>query len=123
MITIQLIVITLTLHYIGDFILQSRVMALNKSKDALALSAHVTVYTLVLSPIGFFLTPINAVTFLVANFILHYLVDYCTSRVVRYLFATERYYTRLPNIGAFSIIGFDQLLHLLSLFLTLAILL
>lgn len=123
MISIEIIVAVLILHYIGDFVLQNELIAINKSSDNLTLLAHVTIYIIALTPLSIFLTPINAAAFLASNYMLHYITDYCTSRVTKFLFKTERYYTDIPNLGAFSIIGFDQLLHMLSLFLTLTVLL
>jgi len=52
------------------------------------------------------------------TFILHTLTDYFTSKIVKYKFNKKHYGSFIPNFGAFTIIGLDQLLHYIQLFLT-----
>ena len=52
------------------------------------------------------------------TFILHFATDYITSRIVSKRFADKYYGSPIPNFGAFSIIGLDQVLHYAQLFLT-----
>jgi hypothetical protein len=94
------VLILLTLHYLADFECQTDWMATNKSKSWRALSAHVGVYTLVLTagmlawasisliPASVF--PIRLVevigwpgmvAFAVATFVTHFVTDAVTSRV------------------------------------------
>jgi uncharacterized protein (DUF2062 family) len=98
------IIYLLTLHFIGDFILQSNYVASNKSKDNLVLLQHVIIYGLPLLLISF--------KFAVINLILHFLVDYVTSRITATLWQQRRIHY------FFVTIGFDQLLHAISLILT-----
>jgi hypothetical protein len=56
--------------------------------------------------------------FVFITFVLHTTTDYYTSRIVSKKFANNHYGSPIPNFGAFSIIGFDQVLHYVQLFLT-----
>ena len=60
----------------------------------------------------------NLIYFPFITFFFHTLTDYFTSRVVSRLFAEKKLGTSIPNLGAFSVIGFDQVLHYIQLFLT-----
>jgi hypothetical protein len=98
------IIYLLTLHFIGDFILQSNYMASNKSKSNLALGLHVLVYGLPLIFISF--------NFAVVNVIFHFIVDYITSRI------TFALWQRRNIHYFFVVIGLDQLIHSITLILT-----
>ena len=121
------------IHFIADFIFQAEEWATNKSKDLVALVSHTFVYTLVwLIPAGFLfsspcdLSPIfgrcvdgyKLFPFLGITFVAHTITDYFTSRIVSKKFANGEYGSPVPNFGAFTIIGFDQVLHYAQLFLT-----
>jgi hypothetical protein len=54
----------------------------------------------------------------VITFITHTATDYFTSRIVSKKFAKQEYGSPIPNFGAFTIIGIDQVLHYIQLFLT-----
>lgn len=91
----------MTLHYVGDFLLQSDWMATNKSSSFKALSAHVAVYSLMFLPFGW--------EFWSVTFVLHWITDAVTSRITARLWlADERHWF-------FCMIGADQLLHLYML--------
>lgn len=98
----------LLVHYIGDYLCQSRWMAKNKSHDNSALSLHVLVYTFVLW-VG--VTPFalrdaqGAIIFLLLNGVAHLVTDYITSRAVARLWSEKREYE------TFAIMGADQVLH------------
>lgn len=121
------------IHFIADFIFQAEEWATNKSKDLVALVSHTFVYTLVwLIPAGFLfsspcdLSPIfgrcvdgyKLFSFLGITFASHTITDYFTSKIVSKKFANGEYGSPIPNFGAFTIIGFDQVLHYAQLFLT-----
>ena len=109
------------MHYIGDFILQAEKWATNKSKSVSALIKHTLTYSLfmfLMSWVFFDFTVMNSLYFGVITFTLHTLTDYYTSRVVSKMFQENKYGTPIPNRGAFSVIGFDQVLHYIQLFLT-----
>jgi Protein of unknown function (DUF3307) len=101
------------LHYLGDFILQSHKMSMNKSKDNAVLFQHVIAYC---SPfiLIIFLEPNHwaGPVFVVANLVLHFCTDYCTSRWSSRLWKKNEYH------WFFCVIGFDQLIHMTTLVLT-----
>ena len=96
-------IVILIAHFVGDFILQSEWMALNKSKRVLPLLAHGLVYSIALAII--LQNPIYAGI----QGGLHIVVDFFTSKATRWLW--EKHETRL----FFVVIGLDQLIHQLCL--------
>lgn len=90
------------LHFISDFILQTDKMALNKSKSNIWLLTHAVTYSL---PMLFFAGPI----FAVINGAAHFVVDWCTSRVNSRLWKSDKRHL------FFTMIGFDQAIHLTTL--------
>ena len=107
MMTLPLSVILL--HYVADFLCQNDWMAVNKSKSWVALTAHVVVYsavmTLLMGPIG------GAITF-----VAHFATDAVTSRLSRRL-----YYPVFHRHWFFAMIGVDQVLHYVQLAWTLSV--
>lgn len=93
-------------HWIGDFYCQTDYMARNKSSSNKALGAHIGVYTLVLL-LGTF-----NLTFALINGIMHFIIDYCTSRVTKKLWAEKKVHE------FFVVIGFDQMLHISIIIIT-----
>lgn len=88
-------------HYIADFLLQTRWMGENKSTKNIALLAHIFVYTAVMGLFG--------IKYAVVNGVIHLVVDYISSRV-------GGYYYKKGNLYMFwAIIGLDQLIHILTL--------
>jgi hypothetical protein len=108
------------IHFIADFIFQAEEWATNKSKSNFALFKHVTAYTIIWSVSGLFIfsDPFKYLTFLLVTFVAHFITDYFTSRIVSRKFANNEYGSPIPNFGAFTVIGFDQVLHYGQLFLT-----
>lgn len=105
----------LALHYVGDFQLQTSDMALNKSTSNKWLSIHVAYYIM---PFALFYGvlfliygDVNILLLgIVANFVLHWMTDYVTSRI-------SSYYHKRHEMGAFfKTIGFDQMIHMVCLF-------
>ncbi len=117
-------------HWIADFVFQAEEWANNKSKNNIALYKHVITYsTLWLLPICLMLGierphettewyVYSTLIFFVLTFCCHFITDYITSRIVSKKFANEEYGSPIPNTGAFTVIGFDQVLHYAQLFLT-----
>ena len=105
MIDIQVLILVMFVHFVSDFVLQTRWMATNKSTSNVALFTHIIVYMIPLSLIFGF-------TFAVINGMLHYVVDYFTSR------GTSYYWKKQETHKFFIIIGFDQFLHFVCLLLT-----
>lgn len=101
----------LFVHWIADFVCQSRWMADGKSKRLGPLFAHVCVYASVLfvGLIGFE----DAFKYAVFNGLIHLMIDFITSRASSFFFQRKNIY------ATFVVIGFDQFLHALSLAITL----
>jgi hypothetical protein len=118
------------IHFVADFIFQAEEWALNKSKSNYALFNHVFTYSIFWvfgSCILFGYVNksqstdwyvINSLIFGFITFVAHFITDYITSRIVSKRFAKNHYGSPIPNFGAFTIIGFDQVLHYGQLFLT-----
>lgn len=92
------------LHFLGDFILQSDRMALNKSKSTYWLSLHALTYGIPLFLLGW--------RFAIVNLAAHWVVDFFTSKANAYLWATSRRH------WFFVMVGFDQAIHMTVLFWT-----
>lgn len=107
---IFLLVTILVFHWIADFVCQSDWMAKNKSKSILALFSHTLIYSLVMSlPVLFF--PWVKVFFLV-TLITHTITDAITSRISSSLYQAN------DQHNFFVVVGFDQLVHVLTLIAT-----
>lgn len=115
------VILILVVHYVADFICQPDEIATKKSDDIKALMTHIFIYTIV-----FFIlfclygVVLNAFAILaiplkvwiqiglgvsIVNAILHYIVDYFTSKICKYFWQKEQ------RRNFFLVIGFDQLLH------------
>jgi uncharacterized membrane protein YedE/YeeE len=112
------VILILFIHFVADFLLQSREMATNKSKSLYWLSAHVIVYS-VITGIGWsiFINPpsfgFDPFLFIVGlTFITHWVTDFCTSKLTTYFYTKEKYFE------FFGVIGLDQLIHTITLLLT-----
>jgi hypothetical protein len=122
-------------HFVGDFLLQSDWMALNKSKNFQALSAHVLIYSLIMMlwAIGHLNTEYvsnGVVLFALATFITHLLTDAVTSRITSKLWFLQMeqrelldgwFYGKVKpgyRHWFFVMIGFDQVIHYVTLALT-----
>lgn len=100
------IIIVFWLHFIADFFLQTQYMSMNKSKDSWVLGSHCLLYSF---PLMFF-----GVEYGIINGILHFPVDFITSRITSKLYQKKEYH------WFFVIIGLDQAIHMTVLVLTLA---
>lgn len=114
----------LIIHWVADFILQSDANAKGKSSSWIHLLSHTFIYSLVWIPcvlvylhytseISPLLRIFETLAFVVITFISHTITDYITSREVKKLFAKNDHH------NGFILIGFDQMLHYVQLFLTL----
>ena len=132
-------------HWIADFVLQTNWQASNKSKSSVALTCHVSVYTVTMVLLVFWTIPGGPGTsegsarlylFAAITFGAHFITDAITSRITSRLFRgqldTEGVIwsgTGIPvsmlrrdfNLHYFFVVvGFDQFLHYAQLFITLA---
>ena len=116
--TFQTIMTVIAMHWVADFVLQTDWQAKNKSKDNFALLFHVTTYTICIFVCGIFLLSNELTlqnikiweTWALANGIVHFGVDYVTSRINTYLWNKGRVH------DFFVMVGFDQMIHYACLF-------
>lgn len=130
MIALNIILSIFIIHFIADFIFQDEVWAITKSKDFTNLLKHTITYSFIWFIVGFgyactFNTEelriqmiLNSTYFFCITFIAHTITDYFTSKVTSKLYAKGKYGSSIPNLGFFTMIGFDQVLHYTQLFLT-----
>ena len=91
-------------HFVADFVMQTDYMAQNKSKSNSILSYHVAVYT---APFLFF-----GWKFALLNGFVHWIVDWCTSRINSRLWQAKQVHYFFVGVGA------DQAIHMTTLLLT-----
>lgn len=104
----------LVAHFVGDFLLQSDRMAVDKSRSWSALSDHCVVYSLI---VGTYLgTLYGGIIWYLAVFAPHFVTDAITSRINARLWQANRRH------AFFCMIGLDQLLHYAQLILTVRLL-
>jgi hypothetical protein len=129
MLTLTEIFIIIIIHWFADFIMQDEKWALGKSKNWSDLLSHTITYSLcwfiIVLLFGYsnpnettnwYVT--NTLLFIGITFIAHTITDYFTSRIVSKKFENKQYGSSIPNFGAFTIIGIDQVLHYIQLFST-----
>lgn len=92
------------LHFIGDFILQSDNVAINKSKSDWVLSKHVFYYMLPFLVLTEF--TVSFAIWYVLNYVSHWSTDYVTSRLTSHLYQNNQRHWFFVTIGA------DQTIHL-----------
>jgi len=115
-------------HTIADFFCQSQQMARNKSHDFVALSAHATVYGIILFlfapiivktmwPTGNFAYSLwgNMWSWVILNSGLHFAIDAITSRINAYWVGKDGFAR-----GFFNTVAVDQFIHFTCLFYTLS---
>lgn len=122
--------IIICVHYVADFIFQAEEWATNKSKSNMVLFSHVITYSIVwVLPALAILANLrpsettewyvySTLLFFILTFLSHFITDYITSRIVSKKFENKHFGSPIPNFGAFSVIGFDQVLHYAQLFAT-----
>jgi len=130
--TLTVILSIIFIHWVADFIFQAEEWATNKSKSFKALVKHTATYSFIwyLVMFGFSIwrnhfggptikdlgwSPWMGL-FPIITFVFHTATDYFTSKVVSRKFANNEYGSPIPNFGAFTVIGFDQVLHYIQLF-------
>lgn len=119
------------IHFVADFVMQDEKWALGKSKNWNDLLFHTFTYSFLwwipVMMIALSLQTSNELIsetmnkgalFILITFICHTITDYFTSRIVSKKFAEGKYGSAIPNFGAFTLIGGDQVLHYIQLFST-----
>ena len=130
--TLTVILSIIFIHWVADFMFQAEEWAVNKSKSFIALLKHTATYSLIwffgsyflfsfpcdISFFGYCVNAVKCFKFVGITFVAHTITDYFTSKIVSRKFANNEYGSSIPNLGAFTVIGFDQVLHYIQLFLT-----
>ena len=98
------IIVLFWIHFVADFFLQSTYMSMNKSKSVKALAWHCLIYSLPFLWFGW--------KYAILAGLLHFPIDFITSRITSKLYAKEEYH------WFFVIIGLDQAIHMTILVLT-----
>ena len=112
-----IIIAILLAHFAADFFMQTDNMAKNKSTSIRWLSQHVLVYMLTITVLmGFFYTtvPYLFISFVLINGAAHWCVDFVTSKITKKLHEAGKIHE------FFVVIGFDQFLHYVILFVSYA---
>lgn len=116
---ISLIILILFAHWVADFVFQSQQTASNKYNNIYVLIRHITVYTTVLFSIlcisklfGININSEKLIQLCVLNGLLHFVVDFFTSKLTHYLYSKNKIHE------FFVVIGFDQFLHCSCLLVT-----
>lgn len=108
-------------HYIADFIFQTREMGTKKSSSIKWLSLHVLVYITVFVTFTLIFVDSNIsfseqyLKWFIVNGILHWITDFFSSKLSSYFYKNKK------EKLFWSTIGFDQLIHILTLTWTLKI--
>lgn len=99
-------------HWVSDFVAQTDQMAKGKSTSNKWLVAHVAAYGAFMLIFMIVLTGHFPIVWLLLNVVLHGCTDYVTSRV------TSRLWKAGEVHWFFVVIGFDQLIHSVTMFVT-----
>jgi len=101
-------------HFIADFVCQSREMGRNKSTNFMWLFKHLLTYTTVLGVLSYplFSYWLPFVVWLIINFYIHLITDFFTSKLSGYFYLKNKEYM------FWNIIGIDQTIHFITLYLT-----
>lgn len=129
------LVAILGLHFVADFLLQTRKMGLNKGKSVMWLSIHVGVYLIAFLIFGLLFghlvleDPTNmkpVLEYCILNASLHWVTDFLTSRLGGWCWNKSLDYKQKGNTkkemlwqyNFFGVLGLDQFIHGACLLLT-----
>jgi hypothetical protein len=99
--SVEILLALVWTHWFADFILQSDRIAINKSSSNQILLWHVALYGACFLWAG--------VAFALLNAVLHFITDWCTSRITKKLWVAEQRH------WFFVVIGLDQAIHMTCL--------
>ncbi len=114
----HLILFICLVHFLADFGLQTSEQATLKSTNSLMLFYHVGVYSIIWALFSIILFDgtthhlLRCLYFSIITFVTHFGTDYVTSRLSKKFFDNQDYH------NGFVVIGFDQLVHILTLWYT-----
>lgn len=129
----QIALIILFIHFVSDFIFQDEKWATTKSVSIISLLKHTLTYSLIWLTIGSLYSVYLSIYkdiqvgelvfkmtlyFTLITFVAHTITDYFTSKVTKRLYEQKKFGSSIPNLGFFTVIGGDQILHYIQLFLT-----
>lgn len=129
------LVILLVLHFVADFLFQTRTMGLNKGKSIMWLSIHVGVYLITFMVFGLIFADyiidtsdgmLPILEFCILNASLHWITDFITSKFSGLFYLKmlkskkegDRKKEYLWQYGFWSIIGLDFTIHIITLIYT-----
>lgn len=115
-----IIISLLVIHYIADYLFQTREQGNGKATSLYLLAEHVFTYMNVFGlGLGVMLLTGLAPTigshiwiFMWLTFVLHFATDFITSKATKILWAQKKEY------ATFAVMGLDQLIHTVGLILT-----
>lgn len=108
----EFIILLIWVHFAADFIFQNDKIALNKSSSIKYLALHSIIYGgtfVILAP--YIVNHYWGYMLFLSNTILHFIVDFFTSKLTTYLWKEEERH------WFFVVIGVDQSIHITSLIL------
>jgi hypothetical protein len=115
----------LSIHFIADFIFQTRNMGKNKGKNIYWLLTHVLVYTTItIFGWALLIDSVDILYLFLLTFSTHFATDFITSKVSGYCYIKSletkhnNYKSSKWEWRFWSTIGFDQLIHSITLILT-----
>lgn len=109
-----LLLYILLIHFLADFGLQTHDQATNKANDIKYLIYHTGVYSIIwLLASYIFLNDITkAIQFAYITFLTHTVTDMLTANIGKPFWKKNDYH------NGFAVVGFDQMLHYIQLYLT-----
>lgn len=119
LISLIIVISVIIAHFFADFVCQAEIWALGKRKSIKLLLQHTATYSVVLTVLLLgilWINPWYILYFFIFNFFAHTIIDYFTSKVVGQRFEDKHLGSPIPNLGAFTIIGLDQVLHYICIF-------
>lgn len=109
-----IILYILMIHWLADFGLQTHEQATKKATNSTFLFYHVAVYSIVWLIMSYQLLADwkNCVIFAVITFVCHFITDMITSNI------GKDFWNKNDFHNGFTVVGFDQVLHYIQLFLS-----
>ena len=103
------------IHFLGDFALQTNEQATKKSSDNIQLIYHVSIYSAIWFIASLPIIGAWAILFAFITYFTHFITDYCSSRI------GKSFWDKQDMHNGFVIVGFDQIIHFITLWYTLQI--